>query len=43
MGNDRFGPRLDRVAADVGDGGDRALAALVRVKQVEGRVLELPG
>jgi hypothetical protein len=44
IGNDRFGPLLDRVAADVGDADDRALlAALVRVKQVEGGVLELPG
>jgi hypothetical protein len=44
MGNDRFGPLLDRVGADVGDGDDRALlAALVHVRQVEGGVLELPG
>jgi hypothetical protein len=44
LGNDRFGPLLDRVAADVGEGDDRALlAALVRVKHVEGGVLELPG
>ncbi len=44
MGNDRFGPLLDRVAADVGEGDDRALlAALVRVRQIEGGVLELPG
>jgi hypothetical protein len=44
MGNDRFGPLLERVAADVGGGDDRALlAALVRVKQIEGGVLELPG
>jgi hypothetical protein len=44
MGNDRFGPLLERVAADVGEGDDRALlAALVRVRQIEGGVLELPG
>jgi hypothetical protein len=44
MGNDRFGPLLERVAADVGEGDDRALlAALVRVRHVEGGVLELPG
>jgi hypothetical protein len=44
MGNDRFGPLLDRLAADVANGDDRALlAALVRVKRVEGEVLELPG
>ena len=44
MGNDRFAPLLERVAADVGDGGDRELlAALARVRQIEGGVLELPG
>ncbi len=44
MGNDRFAPLIERVAADVGDGDDRELlAALVRVKQIEGGVLELPG
>jgi hypothetical protein len=44
MGNDGLGPLLDRVAADVGDGDDRALiAALARAKAVEGGVLELPG
>ena len=44
MGNDRLAPLLERVSADVGDGGDRELLeALVRVKQVEGAVLELPG
>lgn len=44
MGNDRLAPLLERVAGDVGDGGDRELlAALAKVKQVEGGVLDLPG
>jgi hypothetical protein len=44
MGNDGLGPLLDRMAADVGDRGGRALiAARARAKAIEGGVLELPG
>lgn len=43
FGNDNFGPLLERVAADVGDGDDRELIAMARAAEVDGVVLEIPG